>query len=354
MSTPMTHQQIVTAFFIALLVFIISQVLWILSPFARPIFWAAILAFAFYPVHLKVKSALKGHENTPAVITSAIVFVTFVPLAVFVVAGLVGEVLRFSEIATDFVRQGRLTELLMRLESYPVVQKIQHVLFRSDYVQENARHWLENAGASAADFAAKQALHLTKSVFYAPFEFFLILFLIFFFLKDGPKIYEFFYEATPLETPDKKTIFKQINNTFEAVIRGQLLTALAQSSIGGLVYWAVGLPLPIFFAAATFLTSLVPIFGAAAVWLPLTFYLVIKQAYLRAAILFILGVSVISSVDNLLKPILIGKKTKLPYLLLFLGILGGIEVYGLVGMFLAPAVLSLFFSLIAIYREKFL
>ena len=350
----MGHQQIVTGFFIALLVFIIYQVLWILSPFARPIFWAAILAFAFYPVHLKIKTALKGHENTPAVVTSFLIFATFVPLAIFVVASLVGEVLRFSELATGFVRDGGLAEFLLKLESHPMIQKIQQALFRSEYVQDNFRRWLEGVGASAANFTTQQALKLTKNVFYAPFEFFLILFLIFFFLKDGHKIYQFFYEATPLEGPDKKTIFKQINNTFEAVIRGQLLTALAQSGIGGLVYWAVGIPLPIFFAAATFLTSLVPIFGAAAVWVPLTFYLVIKQAYIRAVILFILGVSVISAVDNLLKPILIGKKTKLPYLLLFLGILGGIQVYGLVGMFLAPAALSLFFALIAIYREKFL
>src|SRR3989338_4508826 len=131
-STCMGHQQIVTGFFIALLVFIIYQVLWILSPFARPIFWAAILAFAFYPVHLKIKTALKGHENTPAVVTSFLIFATFVPLAIFVVASLVGEVLRFSELATGFVRDGGLAEFLLKLESHPMIQKIQQALFRSE------------------------------------------------------------------------------------------------------------------------------------------------------------------------------------------------------------------------------
>ncbi len=112
--------------------------------------------------------------------------------------------------------------------------------------------------------------------------------------------------------------------------------------------------LPIFFAALTFLAALVPVFGTPLVWFPFVIYLICLQQYGKAAALFFLGAFGISLIDNFLKPVLIGKKTRLPYLLLFLGILGGLQVYGLVGIFLAPAVLSFFFSLIKIYREKFL
>ncbi len=350
----MAQNRIVTGFFIALLIFILYQVLWILSPFARPIFWAAILTFGFYPIHLKVKNSLKGHENTPAVLTSLIIFATFVPLIIFVVAGLVSEVFRFSDWASGFIREGGLERTLSEWSSHPFVEKTKHTLFRWHYVHEHAKSWAESLAGSAANVAARQAFHLTKSIVVAPLEFFLILFLVFFFLKDGPKIYQFIYEATPLEETHKKIIFRQINQTFEAVIRGQLLTAIAQGAVAGIIYWFLGLPLPIFFAAATFLAALVPIFGAAAVWVPLAIYLAFTHAYVKAVILLVLGVCLISLVDNILKPILIGKKAHLPYLLLFLGILGGMEVYGLVGMFLAPAVLSLFFSLVTIYREKFL
>lgn len=350
----MTRHQIVTACFIALLIFILYQVLWILSSFARPIFWAAILAFAFYPLHLKVKKILKGHENTPAVLTSLIVFATFVPLVIFLVAGLVTEVLRFSEWLQTSIREGQAERFFAEWSGLPWVKKLQGFFFRWDYVQENSTRWIGSASHSVAEWAGRETLRLTKSIVYAPIEFFFILFLVFFFLKDGPKIFEFIHDATPLEEADKKVIFKQINGTFEAVIRGQLLTAFAQSALGGIIYWGLGIPLPILFAAATFLTALIPIFGAAAVWVPLTIYLVAKHAYVKAVILLVLGVFLISLIDNILKPILIGKKTKLPYLLLLLGILGGMEVYGLVGVFLAPAVLSLFFALVTIYREKFL
>ena len=350
----MSQNKVVTGFFIALLLFILYQVLWILSPFARPIFWAAILSFGFYPVHLKVKSLLKKHENTPAVLTSLIICATFVPLIVFVVAGLVTEVFRFSDWASNFIRSGDLERMLANLSSHPWVERAKHALFRWDFIHTHAASWAESLASSATHFAARQAFHLTKSVIYAPLEFFLILFLVFFFLKDGPKIYQFIYEATPLEEAYKKVIFRKINDTFEAVIRGQLLTAIVQSAVAGIVYWFLGVPLPIFFAAVTFLAALVPIFGAAAVWVPLTFYFLFIHAYAKAVMLLFLGVFLISLMDNILKPVLIGKKTKLPYLLLFLGILGGMEVYGLMGMFLAPAVLSLFFSLVTITREKFL
>lgn len=350
----MTRHHLVTAFFIALLVFILTQVLWILSPFARPIFWAAILAFAFYPLHLKIKKAFKGHANTPAALTSLIVFATFVPLVVFLVAGLVTEVIRFSEWLQTAIREGQVEKMVNEWSALPWVQKMKGLAFRWDYVQENFSSWVGSGSRALADWAARETFKLTKSIVYAPIEFFFILFIVFFFLKDGPKIFQFIYDATPLEESDKKVIFKQINGTFEAVIRGQLLTALVQSGIGGIVYFLLGIPLPILFAAATFLTAMIPIFGAAAVWVPLTVFLLSQKLYAKALFLLFLGVFVISLADNILKPILIGKKTKLPYLLLLLGIIGGMEVYGLVGIFLAPAVLSLFFALITIYREKFL
>ncbi len=178
--------------------------------------------------------------------------------------------------------------------------------------------------------------------------------MVFFFLKDGAAIYEFIYRITPLDEKTKRTVFTQLGDTFSAVLRGQLVTALVQGALAGVIYWILGLPLPLFFAGITFLAALIPVFGAATVWVPFTLYLVIIKEYPSALILFLLGIFVISLVDNFLKPYLIGGKAKLPYLLLFLGILGGMRVYGLMGIFLAPAVLSLFFVLIKIYQEEIL
>jgi predicted PurR-regulated permease PerM len=181
----------------------------------------------------------------------------------------------------------------------------------------------------------------------------LAFFLVFIFFKDGQTIIDFIYQITPLAENTKSAVFSQINGTLGAVIRGQMLTSLAQSVIAGIVFASLGLPGPIFFALVTFLASLIPVLGAQMIWLPLVGFLVLSNQMTKAIILFVLGVGVISLVDNLMKPALIGEKTKLPYSLLFFGILGGLKVYGLMGVFLAPVILSLFFALIKIYRENF-
>ena len=209
-----------------------------------------------------------------------------------------------------------------------------------------------NTSKAIGNFAAAQAGALTKNIFLVGLNLFLMVFLIFIFLKDGPKIYDFIYQIAPLEERNKKSIFNQMSGTLAAVIRGQLLTSVTQALSAGLIFWVLGLPLPILFASATFLTSMIPVLGASSVWVPLVIYLVTLQQYHRAAVLFVFGVLVISLIDNLMKPALIGEKTKLPYFLLFFGILGGIKLYGLMGIFLAPVVLSLFFALVKIYQEK--
>jgi predicted PurR-regulated permease PerM len=136
------------------------------------------------------------------------------------------------------------------------------------------------------------------------------------------------------------------------VIRGQLLTAITQAIVAGIIFWMTGIPVPILFAVVLFFTTLIPVLGAATVWVPLVLYLLSIQQHARAAVLFIFGLLVISLLDNVIKPAVIGEKTRLPYFLLFFGILGGLKIYGFMGIFLAPVVLSLFFALIRIYQER--
>ena len=115
----------------------------------------------------------------------------------------------------------------------------------------------------------------------------------------------------------------------------------------------LGVPIPLFFTFLLFMTSLIPVLGAASVWFPIAVYLLIMHFYTKAIILFVVGFFVISLLDNIMKPAIIGERTKLPYFLLFFGIMGGMKFYGLMGIFLAPVVLSIFFALIEIYREKY-
>lgn len=143
-----------------------------------------------------------------------------------------------------------------------------------------------------------------------------------------------------------------MRGTFEAVIRGQILTSLAQSFAAGVLFAAVGIRAFLFFAVLTFIMSLLPV-GAASIWLPIALWLFLGGLKIKAAIVVGVGIG-ISPLDNWIKPAVIGERTRLPYFLLFFGMFGGLAVYGFIGIFIAPVVLSLFFALIKIYQEEYL
>ncbi|MBI3251947.1 MAG: AI-2E family transporter [Candidatus Omnitrophica bacterium] len=349
----MTKHQLVSVFFIALFLFILYQVLLIFSVFSHAIFWAALLAFGFYPLFQKLNQRLVRNGWTAAALVTLVIFLAFVPAVLLIFLNLAGEALKLYEWFSAALADGRIKNAVDSFRSLAVVQNLES-LFPDGAAKERYTEWLLDLAGRAGNWGAGQAAGLTKNLLGAPFGLLLTFFLVFFFLKDGHKIYRFVYDVTPLEDKDKAVIFSQTTGAFHAVLRGQILTGLAQAALAGIIFFALGLPLPIFFAAMTFFGSLIPVLGASSIWLPFVGYLAMQKLYTKALVLFFLGIFGISLVDNLVKPYLIGERTKLPYLVLFLGILGGLKIYGLTGIFLAPAVLSLCFTLIKIYREKFL
>ena len=349
----MTRDQFISLFFIALLIFVVYQVFLVFFPFSRAIFWSAILAFGFYPLYEKLRTRLKPNETLAALLMTALIFLIVVPPVVLLIINVTGQAIELYQSATAYVREGQLEKLIEQIRSMTVIQKIESHVFQWEPLKQGATEWILRTSKAIGNFAATQVGTITKNIFLVVLNLVLMSFLLFIFLKDGEKIYQFIYQIAPLEEKNKKSIFKQINETFSAVIRGQLLTSIAQASVAGTIFWILGLPTPILFAAITFFAALIPVVGASAVWLPLVIYLITQNETARAVALFVFGVLVISLIDNIMKPALIGEKTKLPYFLLFFGILGGIKLYGLMGIFIAPVILSLFFALVKIYQEKY-
>lgn len=350
----MTRDQFISLFFIALLLFVVYEIFLILSPFFRAIFWSTILAFGFYPLYGKLKLRLKTHETVAALVMTVLIFLLVVPPVVFLLLNLTGQAIELYQSASEYVREGELERLIDQIRSIGFIQKLEVQIFQWEPLKQDVTDWLLKTTRAIGQFAAGQAATLTKNILLVTLNTMLMSILLFVFLKDGEKIYDFLYQIAPLEPRTKKSVFAQINDTFSAVIRGQLLTSLTQAVVAGIIFWVLGIPIPIFFASVTFLAALIPVVGASAVWLPLVIYLVMQAHYVKATVLFLFGALVISLIDNIMKPALIGEKTKLPYFLLFFGILGGIKLYGLMGIFIAPVILSLFFALTKIYQEKYL
>lgn len=347
----MTRDKFISYFFIALLVFVVGMVIYIFSPFFKAIFWSAILAFTFYPVYAQLNRLLKN-ETVPALLMTVLIFLLVIPPVIYLIVNLSAQTIDLYQLATDYVREGRLGALIDHVRSFHVVQNIEDRLVQWESLKQNLNEWMLSSARAIGNYAATQAGTITKNVFFVILNILIMFVLVFVFLKDGNAIYRFIYEIAPLEEKHKRLVFQRISESFSAVIRGQLLTSFAQATVAGIIYWVIGLPLSLFFAMLTFITSMIPMVGTTAVWLPLVIYLAVRHQYMKAGLLAAFGFFVIGLIDNFMKPALIGKKTHLPYFLLFFGILGGITLFGLIGIFLAPILLSLFFALITIYREK--
>ncbi len=351
----MNRKQIISVFFLALLLYILSNVLFILSPFLQPIFWGSLLAFAFYPIHIKIAKRLHRTPGFAALFSTLLILLSFVPLVILIAVLAVREAGHLYEWLTHWVENGGGEAFFQKLSALPIIRRITSLHWVQNIdLKGQFEDWILNSAGSIGNFAVKHATLLTKNIISGVINFFLTFFLLFFFLRDGKKVTDFIYEITPLDEESKTEIFKQLSDTFSATIRGQLFTGLAQATILGFIFWVLGLPLPIFFAAITFMAAMIPVFGAATVWVPFVAYLFLTQDFGRGMALLLSGVFGISGIDNILKPLLIGHKTKLPYSLLFLGILGGLQVYGFIGVFLAPVILSLFFVLVRIFQKRFI
>jgi predicted PurR-regulated permease PerM len=349
----MKREQFISFFFIAVLGFIIYEVFCIFAPFFTAIFWAAILTFAFYPVYARLRKAFPKRNNSIALLMTIAVFLVVVPPLIFIIINMTTQIIEFTQWAYGYVRDGKLEQMVEQVRGLPWFQNIQTHLFASQTVKDSLSSWFLGATKTLGNLAATQAGAFTKNIFFVFLNIFFMSFLTFIFFKHGEKIYNFIYEISPFEKDTKKALFKQIHETFVAVIRGQLLTSVTQAVVAGIAFTALGVPIPLFFTFLIFLTTLIPILGAASVWFPIAVYFLIIQLYGKAIILFVVGFFGISLLDNIMKPAIIGEKTKLPYFLLFFGIMGGMKFYGLMGIFLAPVVLSIFFALIKIYREKY-
>ena len=177
---------------------------------------------------------------------------------------------------------------------------------------------------------------------------------LFFFFRDGARYAALLAELLPLELRHRELVVNTLSRTVSAVVRGMFLTALAQGLLAGAGFAVAGVPVPVLLGLLTFITSMIPFLGATSVWLPAAIWLFIQGHTLAAIGLAIWGACVVSVVDNIIKPVVIGEGTKIPVFLLFFTILGGLKVYGVLGVFLGPIILAMGMAFLSIYREVYL
>jgi predicted PurR-regulated permease PerM len=337
------------AFFLLILVVITAAFVWLIRDFTQPIFWAVALAIVFYPGHALIQRRLPERPATAAAISVIIVlFVVVLPI-IAIVAAVTGE-------ASDLyqsMRDGDVSITGIYSQLTERIPQVSALVTSLGIDVEQISSQLTSSAISISQFLATSALQIGQDTLRITVFFFLMLYLLFFCLKDGHAILEELIRAVPIGDERERRFLDRFAEVSRATIKGTLVIGIVQGTIGGIAFALIGIQAPVLWGVAMALLSIVPAVGPALVWVPATIILAFEGRLLAAAALFVVGALIISLVDNLLRPILVGRDTRMPDYLVLLSTLGGLTAFGLAGVVVGPIIAAFFLTVWAMAAEEF-
>lgn len=345
----LSSTQIFSVAFFAALIFLLYQAGRMVTPFVSAIIWAAIIVLILYPLYERILALLNGRQNLASGIMTFFTLILVIGPAVLLFTLLTAQAVDVYNDASDFIQSGRLTELWGRVTEYTQRFMISHPFLEKLDIKS---HIVKSLGDISTAMAGQLGA-LIKNILLAVVNLFIMLFVIFFFFRDGKRYTRELIDILPFPERQKRSIMEKIHTTFSAVLNGLFLVSLFQGVMTGFGFFIFGLPFGVFWGFLASLASLVPIGGSALVWIPGALYLMFTGSTLKGILLAAWGILLVSSLDNFLRPILIGKKAKLPTFFLFLGIFGGMQVYGILGILFGPLIVTLLITFLDIYREDY-
>jgi predicted PurR-regulated permease PerM len=318
----------------------------ILKPFLTPIAWAIVMTVIFYPVFIYLRKFIKW-KSVASAITLVITIGVIVGPFSYLTVNLAKELRDFAEyLNTQGI--GRVDDWLKNPQVVWLEERIQSTLNLEEFdISATITKNLSKIGKAILGNVTRGV----ANVFTVFIHFLLMVFAMFFMLKDAPDFMKKIRDYMPFSDQQKDRLESQMKDMVISTIYGGVVVALLQGVFGGITFFFLGLKSPVLLGTAIGFMSFIPGLGAASVWVPVVAYFVIKEAFLNALILLIVGIFVISMIDNILKPIIISGRTRIPTLIIFFSVVGGLNMFGLIGLILGPLVLALFISVLEIFRD---
>jgi len=320
---------------------VLAYLLWrIFAPFLAPIAWAAVLAILLMPVYRRLRERLRRPNLAAFLATSLTILLVVVP-AVLVTIAMLRQAQHLYGIASTFVRTHRVTspEELFRVPVFHrLIGRVSSFLpVSSADLQAWAEASLKTLAAATAGIASTIALSFLGMVA----SFFVMLFTLFFFFRDGEALWSRVIAAIPLDPGRSSVLIERLHSVLRAVMIGTLLTAVLQGGLGAIGFAVLGLPSPIVFGALMAVLSLLPVGGTALVWVPAAIVLAAQGSWGRAIALVAWGAVIVGLADNWFKPMIISGRSEMNTLPIFFGVMGGLAAFGFLGIFVGPLVVSL-------------
>lgn len=348
----MTREQLFAVFFFAVLGFLIYEVYRVFAFFLTAFAWAAVLTLVLFPVYRALLARLRRPSLSAALMTLLVSTLLIGPL-VTLTGVAIGQGQGFYQVLQqkaasgearawfESLRNNRLGKLAERLLPHDLEGSLDLSDLGVQGAQKGTALLISELGGIARNVAS------------FVFNVLITLVMLFFFFRDGRKLYLAFRDLLPMEPEHKDAIFGRLYETLSAVVQGMVFTSVLQGLAAGLAFWALDLPFALFLGLASSVASFIPLGGAALVWIPADVYFFTQGLWGRGVILLAWGSLVISLVDNLVRPLVIGSRTNISTFFLFFGILGGLQAYGPIGIFVGPVLLATIVVFLRIYREEY-
>ncbi len=337
--TPSTLQNRTLLLLLAAVTVAFFAILW---PFYGAVFWGMVLAILFTPLYRRLLRRMPGRPNTAALLTllmSLVVVIlpmTLLSISLVQEAGLVYEKLKSGQINLGSYAQ----QVLDALPGWATALLERFNLTSMAELQKR----VSSVGVQAGQALATRAFDVGQNTLQFVVSFGIMMYLLFFLLRDGAALGKRIGDAIPLDEGHKRQLTSKFTTVIRATVKGNIVVAAVQGALGGLIFWILGIQGPVLWGVLMAFLSLLPAVGAGLIWGPVAIYFFATGAFVQGSVLTGFCVLVIGLVDNMLRPVLVGKDTKMPDYVVLISTLGGMSLFGLTGFVIGPAVAALFIA----------
>jgi predicted PurR-regulated permease PerM len=312
-------------------VLILLVSLFLVKPYITALISAVLLAYIFYPLYNKIKFVVRN-ENVAALITTGITIIIIVIPLIFAANALINQSIEFFYTIRDI--------------DVAKIEKITEGIIKNNInLEDHFKSILNTLSLSIAKTTSDFVVSIPGRIL----QFFVMLFVMFYLFKEGPQIVSYIMEHLPMREAHKRHIMKKFSGVVYASLYVLVLTAFIQGAVGALGLWIFDVPSPILWGLVMVVLSMLPFVGAAFVWFPAALYKIFTNDTFNGVGLLLYGLFIVSTIDNIIRPKIVGSKGKIHPVLVLLGVLGGIKMFGFLGIILGPLILAILVVFMDIY-----
>jgi predicted PurR-regulated permease PerM len=316
-----------------------------LEPFVDILITAAVLVTVFLPLHQFLLKKTKNESLSSLLTMGLILFMVIAPLVAITIKAVAEAANLASNLQTYTANlQAKIIEG-NQFQGY--LMKVKQWLNLDALLNSDA---LKNLLGNSAEFIMKNTMNILGGAVGMIFSIVLVLFTMYYLFRDHQRIIEIMPDFLPMERSQSEALLVKIREVLNASVNGALVIATIQGFLGGILFWILGIPSSIVWGAVMVFFSLVPVVGSAIIWFPAALILLLMGHWIKFLILVLCEMLVIGSIDNLLRPRLVGKKAQMHELMIFFSVMGGIKIFGMLGILLGPIVLSIAIGFLEVAR----